>query len=98
GLTWPLLQVGWTLNFEMFFYLAFAAALVVRRTAAVAAISLLFAALVAIGFTGSEWPVWFEFFSRPVILEFCFGMWIALGFAHGHRIRPATASCLIIAA
>ena len=98
GLTWPLLQVGWTLNFEMFFYLVFAAALVLRRGFAVATISLFFTALVAIRFTGGEWPVWFEFFSRPVILEFCFGMSIALGFVHGYRLPPVLAAGLIVAA
>jgi len=98
GLTWPLLQVGWTLNFEMFFYSVFAAALVLRRRFAVAAVSLAFAALVALRFTTSDWPVWFEFFSRPVILEFCFGMAIALAFARGFRLRPMIAGGLILAA
>jgi len=98
GLTWPLLQVGWTLNFEMFFYLVFAIALVSRRASAVAVVSLSFAALVAIRFSGADWPVWFEFFSRPVILEFCFGMLIALGFAHGYRLPVPLAVGLILAA
>jgi exopolysaccharide production protein ExoZ len=98
GLTWPLLQVGWTLNFEMFFYVVFAAALVLRRTAAVAAVSALFAAMVAVRFTADRWPVWFEFLSRPIILEFCFGMVIALAVARGWRLRPAVAVGLIAAA
>ena len=97
GLTWPMLQVGWTLNFEMFFYLVFALALPLGRTAAVAAIAALFTAMVAIRFTGDQWPIWFEFLSRPVILEFCLGMVIALAFARGLRLPRVAAVALVVA-
>jgi exopolysaccharide production protein ExoZ len=98
GLVWPMLQVGWTLNFEMFFYLVFAIALMLRRRSAIIGISLLFVVLIAIRFAGDQWPVWFEFLSRPIILEFCLGMILALGFARGYRIRPASAAVVIVAA
>jgi peptidoglycan/LPS O-acetylase OafA/YrhL len=98
GLTWPLLQVGWTLNYEMYFYSVFAVALVLPRRLAIAAISFLFAALVAIRLTGDAWPAWFEFLSRPIVFDFCYGMIIALAFAHGYRLRPVFAVGLIVAA
>jgi peptidoglycan/LPS O-acetylase OafA/YrhL len=75
----PLLNVGWTLNYEMFFYAVFAVALLTPRRVAVPAVTVLFAALVAVGLMG-PWPAWFSFLTSPVILEFCFGMLIALAF------------------
>ncbi len=45
--------LGWTLNYEMFFYAVFAAAIVLPRRFAVAAVTLVLLALVALGRTPS---------------------------------------------
>src|SRR5688572_9349206 len=49
GLAFPVHLLGWTLNYEMFFYAVFAAAIVLPRRAAVVAVC---AALVALVVTG----------------------------------------------
>jgi exopolysaccharide production protein ExoZ len=81
----PLLGVGWTLNYEMFFYLLFAAslALPIRR-----GLPLLFAALVSIVAFGAIFiaPLTdvsaphtiLSFLSEPIILLFPAGMLVAL--------------------
>ena len=42
GAMLPLLPLGWTLNYEMFFYAVFAVALILPRVGAIAAVSVLF--------------------------------------------------------
>lgn len=74
----PLLAVGWTLNFEMLFYLLFAAAIhtagVVRR---VQVVSVALLALVAIGGCIGPAGVVAGFVTSPLLLEFLFGIAIA---------------------
>ena len=47
---WPLLLPGWTLNYEMVFYLVFAIALLLPRRLMIPVIAALFTAVVASGF------------------------------------------------
>ncbi|KQV33351.1 MULTISPECIES: acyltransferase [unclassified Rhizobium] len=77
GEIWPVLVQGWTLNFEMFFYAAFAAALFLPRNLRLPMLGALFAALVILGATISSDNPLFLTYTRPIILEFVAGM--ALG-------------------
>jgi exopolysaccharide production protein ExoZ len=47
---------------------------------------------------GGPWPAWFEFLGRPILLEFCFGMAIALVFLAGFRLPRIAAIGLFAAA
>ena len=96
GLIQPVLFVGWTLNYEMFFYLVFAAALAVCASGARRAVWLSSTVLVAF----VAWVQWAQptslvlrFFGYNIVLEFVMGMWIALLAERGFRIgaRPAAA-------
>lgn len=81
----PLLQVGWTLSYEMFFYALFAVTLAFRLRTIIwltAVLSLL--SLVAIWRT-DEWGAISGLF-RPILLEFIFGMWIAMLTMKGWRM------------
>lgn len=73
----PVLGVGWTLNFEMFFYIVFALVLLFWNRKRVVALTALFAIIVFFGYFSSPSfvPVWY--WSRSVILEFLFGILIA---------------------
>ena len=76
GLIQPTLFVGWTLNYEMFFYLCFALALFLPRPILV--LSTGFVLLVALGLAfPSENTLW-RFYSDPRVLEFSFGVWLRL--------------------
>jgi exopolysaccharide production protein ExoZ len=83
GLMEPALGLGWTLNYEMFFYLTLTPFLLLPRTRAVcgsaASLCLLVAASQIIGFTAPPLRFW----SDPIILEFVLGMAIALAVARG---------------
>ncbi|MGI8397393.1 acyltransferase family protein [Agrobacterium deltaense] len=73
GLWEPILSVGWTLNFEMFFYALFALLLIVPdfRLRIVLLVTIL-ACLVGAGMIFVLNP-YLEYYTSPVILDFAFG-------------------------
>ena len=72
----PILTVGWTLNYEMFFYMVFSLALFFRLKPIVF-VSLVFLGLIGIAqFRESHWWGYTSLF-WPLLLEFVFGMIIA---------------------
>jgi exopolysaccharide production protein ExoZ len=97
GFAFPVHLLGWTLNFEMFFYAVFACAILLPRRAAVPAVCVAFAALVVVG-RYTVLPLPFLFWSNAIILEFCLGMLIALIYREGFRLPAAGAWALGIAA
>ena len=70
----PTLVLGWSLNYEMYFYLVFAAALVgsPRRAPMLCAAAIAFVA-VAIDAAGISHPT-ARFYARPLVFEFVFGL------------------------
>src|SRR4029077_8737560 len=97
GFAFPVHLLGWTLNFEMFFYAVFAFAILLPRRAAVPAVCAVFLALAVLG-RYVVLPLPFLFWANPIILEFCYGMVIALIYREGFRLPPAAAWGLGIAA
>jgi exopolysaccharide production protein ExoZ len=77
GLVQPIYSLGWTLNYEMFFYALFALVLPFRRSFAVPLLAGLLALLVLIGLSIPTSAVQFHFWTRAIILEFGAGMIIA---------------------
>lgn len=90
---WPILQVGWTLSFEMFFYLVFALALSLTSRPAYWC-SLLFGTMVAVGLTiGRSWgPL--PFLLNPLLIEFVFGLLVGLATVRGLFLSKAAAAAL----
>lgn len=72
----PLVGVGWTLYFEMFFYLMFAAALFARKNPFIY-LSPILIAIAAIGYFIPEKKYALLIYFNPLILDFVFGMGIA---------------------
>jgi exopolysaccharide production protein ExoZ len=97
GSMMPLHGLGWTLNYEMFFYAIFAVATLVSRRRAVIAITAGFAAIVALNRLLGPLPQPLAFWCDPVILEFCFGMLVALAYFEGLRLPKLAAYVLILA-
>ena len=87
GLIQPVLSVGWTLNYEMFFYVVMTPCLLLRRSPAVIACSVALCLLVIAGQVFPSGIVAIEFWSNPIVLEFAAGMGLALCVAHGLRLR-----------
>jgi peptidoglycan/LPS O-acetylase OafA/YrhL len=91
----PFHGVGWTLNFEMFFYLLFTVAMLlrVRPERFVGPILIVLAAASPLRTAG--WPVPFQFLCDPVVLDFLAGMMIARWCQRGLAIHPAIAWALV---
>lgn len=75
----PILGPGWTLNYEMGFYVAFSLLLILPARLAVAALTTLFSLLVAIGVANHQGSYFsepqniYEFWTSPIILLFAAG-------------------------
>jgi len=85
GLTHPVLGLGWTLNYEMFFYLAFSFALWLKPRLGLTLLSGVFVAFLAINAWVDPHFVQLRFWTDPIILEFLFGLGIAAVLVHGSR-------------
>jgi exopolysaccharide production protein ExoZ len=86
GMVDPIYGVGWTLNFEMFFYTVFAATIGLSRNLATLAAAAIISIVVLVG-TFCDWlPVPLQFWSDPIALEFVFGMGLAIAYRRGFRL------------
>lgn len=85
GIHRPVLQQGWTLDFEMMFYCVFAMCLLLRRPWGFIALSVTFVAIYVFG-AFHQLPVPLEVWSDPIIFEFLAGVALALV---RERVGPA---------
>jgi exopolysaccharide production protein ExoZ len=91
----PILRVGWTLNYEMFFYLIFALALAIRPNAKVTIVLVILSALVLMRplFRGGDIAL---FYTRDIVLEFGIGMLIATAYGNGILARMSALFGLVL--
>lgn len=95
GYPFPLLTVGWTLSFEMLFYLAFAAALWGKRSPLLW-LTPFFAVFAALYFARlNGWGAIFTLFD-PIVLEFVMGMWIGWCALEKRYLTPRGAGLAVI--
>lgn len=94
----PVLSLGWTLNYEMFFYVLASAFLVLRWSRAVAG---LIAALALLALAGAvfDFPhTALQFWTNSIVLEFGFGVLLALLWKRrGTQHVPLLAAGLVLA-
>ncbi len=94
GEFYPLLSVGWTLNFEMFFYALLGLCLWLAGAAFIKPLLGLLAGLVLLGvFLKPEGAVLFTYTS-PLILEFAGGLLLGIFYQRGVRISLGAACVL----
>lgn len=74
GLVVPLLFQGWTLNYEMLFYLLFSLSMLISQRYRAGICSALIAGLVLYGQFASSKSLIVDFFTQPILLEFSLGM------------------------
>jgi exopolysaccharide production protein ExoZ len=99
GAVQPIYSLGWTLNYEMFFYALFALAVALPLRRAVAALAATLAALAAFGAL-FRLPQPLAFWTDAIVLEFAFGLVIGLLRAEGMtlgRIERAALALLGVA-
>lgn len=97
SMVWPLVAPGWSLVYEMYFYLLFAASLWLPKRLRLVAIALcivcVFAAFWRLPVTGAV----ADFFRDAIVFEFIFGMLLAWLYLRGVRMSSAVAWVLLAA-
>jgi len=83
----PLLTVGWTLNFEVFFYLVFAALMAFRLSARIVTMTILFSTLIVIDTLWHPDFTPLRFWADGQLFEFVMGCVIGWLYANGHLAR-----------
>jgi peptidoglycan/LPS O-acetylase OafA/YrhL len=91
----PVVIVGWTLNFEMFFYAVFALAILFRRRLIFVLTVVLTCLSIVSAFYRESWPA-ITTLANPMLLEFLFGVMIARA-AIAKRLPGVIASCAFLA-
>ena len=82
----PVMALGWTLNYEMLFYIAFAAAMLLPLRQGIAALTVTFVAAIALRVQLAIHQDQLVFWTDPLVLEFLFGVYIALAWRAGWRL------------
>ncbi len=96
GGLFPVYDLGWTLNYEMLFYLLFAGVVVLARRPALVTLGAIMVALVLIGTVvpreaGAPW-----FATRPIVLDFGLGLAVGAMVLAKVRIAPAARALLAV--
>lgn len=96
GEIWPILVPGWTLNFEMFFYIVFGSLLVFPVRTRLGLATAAFATLVALGSLVEFRNPVLRTYTHPLLLDFVGGM--AIGYLYLQRRRlPRWVAWLLLA-
>jgi exopolysaccharide production protein ExoZ len=93
GNPFPLLPVGWTLNYEVILYLVMAAALLAPRPWRLWVITGLLIAVTSIGFVD---PPAYPLFANPMLLQFVAGAWLGQAWLTGRLPRKAIGWVMVI--
>ena len=81
----PILANGWSLNYEMYFYIIFAVCLLFPSRLSLLVLGAYFLGTVSTGFLSLD-NLYADFYSRPIILEFFVGAVIGYLFMKGFRL------------
>lgn len=99
GFAFPIVDLGWTLNYEMMFYVLFALFIPLGRQRAVIGLGATMLTIVVLGAIFKPGYVALRFWSQPIILEFVLGTLIALAYGAGRlRLSPLVRVTLVACA
>lgn len=93
----PLVEPGWTLNFEVFFYVVFAACLAVPRLLRLGILSSVLIGLTLLGAALAPKGPIAQTYTSPLLLEFLAGVWIGWAWQRGLCPGPRLALALLAA-
>lgn len=92
---YPVYTLGWTLNFEMLFYVLFAVALMMRRTPGLIFIAAMLLAFMGLRLLTIPLPASIHFWGDSISGDFLAGIVISRLYMNGVRIRPSVAVMMI---
>lgn len=91
----PVLKLGWTLNFEAYFYVVFALALAFGRKAGLLVLTLVLGTVLLLAQVLPHPPVAIAFWGQSLVLEFLGGIGVAVLYARGVRVSRGMAWAVI---
>ena len=95
GLVQPLVPVGWTLSYEMYFYAIFALGLLLPNLWwLMVTITVYFTASVLLQPYSDPSNIYSQFLTNSILLEFVLGAWAGIGFFKNRL--PNTALCILL--
>jgi len=94
----PIYDLGWTLNYEIYFYVLFSLCLFKSKYLSVLFLFLAMTVMVIAGFLINTGNVPFIFWSQPIVFEFLFGMAIGILYSNGIRLSGHLSILLLILA
>ncbi|WP_321381236.1 acyltransferase [Rhizobium sp.] len=86
GAVQPLLFLGWTLCYEMFFYVIYAFCLLWKNKADMLCVGA-FLAILAAHFISPQGSVLWRFYTNPIVFEFALGILLCKAFIHWEAFR-----------
>ncbi|PWV99191.1 exopolysaccharide production protein ExoZ [Hoeflea marina] len=92
----PVIVPGWTLNYEMYFYLIFGALLFIRPRFRLALLVATLAAIAALCSLASMQTTATTFYGNPIVFEFAAGAVLGLLYLRGFRIGTTVAVALAV--
>ncbi len=95
GQPFPVLAAGWSLNYEMFFYLLFALTMLLPRRFWLLAMTAVLVCLSAVPPIPLEQSVVLAAYTDPLLLEFAAGLW--LGWLWQRRLLPGARAGMALA-
>lgn len=98
GRPYPLLLQGWTLNYEMFFYVAFALSLFLPRRSQLLALTAVLLGLGAVGLAARPEAPAAHTYTSPLLWEFAAGAWLAWLSERGIARGAVLGAILVLAA
>lgn len=96
GGAYPVLMLGWTLNYEFYFYMVFTVALLLRRRLGLGLLFLVIGVPAAFGMALMWQQLPIKFWGDPIVFEFLLGVLLAMARERGLRL-PRGAGLLLIA-
>lgn len=94
---WPIVAPGWSLNYEVYFYLLFALSLLFAPRFRIAFITLMILAVFSVANLVSSSTAITIFYSQAIVFEFVFGMLLAVSWKRGFSLSPRVGMLLIAA-
>ena len=95
----PIMAVGWTLMFEMFFYFVFGLMLLLAAQWRIYAVAGSMSALILLGLAlpqAGDSSVLLATYTSPLMLEFLYGVLIARFYLSGHRLPQGLSLALVL--
>lgn len=96
GRDYPVVIQGWTLNFEVFFYVVFAVTLTLTPRRRIIGLTVLLASLCAIGAVSHPEYLAAATYTNSLLLEFLFGVWICQAWRKGWLPKGRAAWSLVV--